>query len=322
MPTHPGRHRERRNLWALLQLSGIGMLVASAITLGLVVSAGAAGPASGDIVPGSAVPIGTVAHAPFDSGQLINVVIPANSAFAAPDNTANVNIVECSAPAGVPPTNPIACDGNTIQGSTILPAADGSFTSDNYQVFALPDNFTLGEGSSGPICGNTSGTECILYIGNNQNDFTKPHLWSQPFFVGPGRHRLGEPAGRWFGASGGDGARSRLVDRRRLAPNGNGGRRRSLHRDRDAHREHHFGSGARLGQDGHPDLAVVDGEDQRTVAAHHRCHREDDLHGDRHRRRTRDTDRSRHHGHPQRDGDPETDRDLPDSGGGRRPTRR
>src|SRR5271165_5265550 len=123
MPARRRRPRTRGNYWTLLQLSGIGMLVAGVVTLSLVVSAGAAGPASGDIVPGSAVPIGTVAHAPFDSGQLINVVIPANSAFAAPDNTANVNVVECSAPAGVPPTNPIACDGNTIQGSTILPAA-------------------------------------------------------------------------------------------------------------------------------------------------------------------------------------------------------
>ena len=50
-------------------------------------------------------------------------------------------------------------------------------------MYALPDSVTLGEGSSGPTCGNTSATECILYIGNNQNDFTKPHLWSQPFFV-------------------------------------------------------------------------------------------------------------------------------------------
>ena len=50
-------------------------------------------------------------------------------------------------------------------------------------MYALPDAISLGEGSSGPKCGSTSATECILYIGNDQNDFTKPHLWSQPFFV-------------------------------------------------------------------------------------------------------------------------------------------
>ena len=26
-------------------------------------------------------------------------------------------------------------------------------------------------------------TECILYIGDNYNDFTQPHLWSQPFLI-------------------------------------------------------------------------------------------------------------------------------------------
>ena len=80
----------------------------------------------------------------------------------------------------------IDCDGNTIQGSTILPNADGSFTYTDYQLFALPDSITLGEGSSSPVsCGETAATECILYIGNNQNDFTQPHLWSQPFFIAP-----------------------------------------------------------------------------------------------------------------------------------------
>jgi len=195
LPSRIGDHVFLKSAKLVAATLGAAALVAGAVTLGIVVGAGATEPASGDIVPGSAVPIGAVAHAPFASGQLINVVIPANSAFAAPDNTANINIVECSAPAGVPPTNPIACDGNTIQGSTIIPNADGSFTSDNYQVFALPDSFTLGEGSSGPICGNTAGTECILYIGNNQNDFTKPHLWSQPFFVAPNATDTGSPPG-------------------------------------------------------------------------------------------------------------------------------
>ena len=37
---------------------------------------------------------------------------------------------------------PTQCDGNTIQGNTILPAADGSFTYNNYTVYALPDSST------------------------------------------------------------------------------------------------------------------------------------------------------------------------------------
>lgn len=144
--------------------------------------AGAAEPSSGDVVPNTAQPQGSFTPGPFDSGQTINVVVPANNAFAGATHT-GINILMCSAPNGVVPTSPSACDGNTIQGDTIFPNADGSFSYGNYQVFALPDSQTLGEGSSGITCGNTPATECMLYIGQNQLDFTQPHLWSQAFLT-------------------------------------------------------------------------------------------------------------------------------------------
>ncbi len=171
------------------------VLVAAGVTLGLVASAGAA-PASGSIVPTAAQPHSPfTAGIPFASGQSISVVIPANSAFASPDNFAGINIVECAAPNGVIPTQTSVCDGNTIQGSTILPAADGSFTYTAFQLFALPDSVTLQELPGGVPCGQTAATECILYIGNNQGDFTKPHLWSAPFFIAPNSTDSGSPAG-------------------------------------------------------------------------------------------------------------------------------
>jgi hypothetical protein len=186
------RHVARRVVVSIAATAAVGTFAALALSS----PAGATGPASGSIVPGSAVPVAPfTAGAPFDSGQNINVVIPTNAAFAAPDNTHGVNIVECSAPNGVIPTLPSACDGNTIQGNTILPNADGSFTYQSYTVYALPDSPTLGEGSSGPVCGNTAATECMLYIGNNQNDFTQPHLWSQPFFVKSNGNDLGANPG-------------------------------------------------------------------------------------------------------------------------------
>ena len=55
----------------------------------------------------------------------------------------------------------------------------------NYTLYALPDTISLGEGPSGPACGQTAATECILYIGNDQDDFTQPHLWSAPFYIAP-----------------------------------------------------------------------------------------------------------------------------------------
>ena len=176
----------------------IGLLVTAVAALGIFVTAGASTPTEGASVPDSAVPVGTfTANTPFASGQNINVVIPANSVFSA--NT-NLAIIECSAPNGVIPVLPAACDGDTIQGPTLKPNADGSVNFQTevgslYQIFALPDYFTLGETPGGPACGDTAATECILYIGENQNDFTQPHLWSQPFFIATSATDSGTPAG-------------------------------------------------------------------------------------------------------------------------------
>ena len=188
------KHKSRR-YWTLLQSAGIGLLIAAVVTLGLVATAGAT-VNSGDIVPNAAQCSAVCTSAkPFDSGQSINVVIPANTAFAAPDNSTAKGIVECAAPNGVVPTQPIACDGNTIQGPSVVAAADGSFTLQTYPVYALPDSVSLGENSGGPVCGSTAATECILYIGDNFNDFTKPHLWSAPFFISANGNDLGANPG-------------------------------------------------------------------------------------------------------------------------------
>ena len=170
------RHVAQRVAASLAATAAVGTLALAAFSS----PAGAAsGPTSGSVIPNAAQPTGTVAPGPFDSGQNINVVVPANQAFN-PDQ--NINIVECSAPNGVVPTLTSACDGNTLQNGAI-PNADGSLTFNGYTVYALPDSVSLGEGTSGPKCGNTAATECILYIGTDQGDFTQPHLWSQPFLI-------------------------------------------------------------------------------------------------------------------------------------------
>jgi hypothetical protein len=182
------RHVARRVALSLAATAVVGAFATTAFVAPTAVPAGAttACAASGDECLTAAQPVGTVAaHTPFSSGQLINVVIPANSAFASPDNTAAINLLECAAPNGVIPTLTTACDGNTIQGPTVTANANGSFTLTGYTVYALPDSVSLGEGAGGPVCGNTLATECILYIGNNQGNFTAPHLWSQPFLITP-----------------------------------------------------------------------------------------------------------------------------------------
>jgi hypothetical protein len=173
------RHVARRVAVAVAATAAAGTFAAMAFSS----PAGATPPASGATISNAAQCADTCTPGPFDSGQNVNVVVPANSAFAAPNNNSGIIIVECSAPNGVVPTLPSACDGNTQQ-TLVGVNSDGSFTFNDYQLFALPDSYSLGESASNPVtCGNTAATECVLYIGNNQNDFTQPHLWSQPFLT-------------------------------------------------------------------------------------------------------------------------------------------
>jgi len=157
----------------------------------------AAVPISPDPTSGQTVNPGT----PFSSGQTISIQVPSNTALNA---NATVAVVECAAPGGVPPMQPSACDTSTIQGDTIIPAADGSFTYNNFQIFALPDVVSLGENASHtPVCDLTH--ECVLFIGNNFDDFTQPHFWSQGYFVSPngndGGGHPGDGSGQTVSAS-------------------------------------------------------------------------------------------------------------------------
>ena len=71
------------------------------------------------------------------------------------------------------------CDGNTIQGISILVANDGSFSESTYQVYALPSPVLGEQPNAQPICNQTN--YCVLYVGQNQNDFTAPKVFSAPF---------------------------------------------------------------------------------------------------------------------------------------------
>jgi hypothetical protein len=184
--------------WRALQLAGLALLAVMAVTFAAISISGADTPSQGASGP-YAVPVSPfAANTPFSSGQLINVVVPANSLFI---STTSVNILECAAPNGVLPTLPSECDGNTIQGPTILPNTDGSINLQTqkygqYPVFALPDSISLGESPSSAVtCGNTAATECVLYIGDAQGDFTQPHIFSQPFYIEANADDKGENPG-------------------------------------------------------------------------------------------------------------------------------
>ena len=181
-PTHKARATGRRS-WRLVQLMGAALLVAALVSVALSTRASALG--SGSTVTTAIQTVGTVtANTPFSSGQQVDVVVPANTVL---NPNLNINIVECEAPGGVVPTDPSECDGSTIQGASIRPNSDGSVdlhaeSHSYYTLYALPDLVSLGE-TSGNTCNLTN--ECVLYIGENQNDFTQPKLFSSPFTVTP-----------------------------------------------------------------------------------------------------------------------------------------
>jgi hypothetical protein len=95
-----------------------------------------------------------------------------------------VVILECADPGGTAanlPTAFIDCDGNTIQGDTVSVQANGSFAESSYTIYSLP-NSVLGESSTNvPVC--SASQACVLFVGEDQNDFSKPKVFSAPFFV-------------------------------------------------------------------------------------------------------------------------------------------
>jgi hypothetical protein len=168
------------NVRHLARKVGIG---AAASACGLLLFAGAAGAVTGTVAPinpdptsGQTITAGT----PYSSGQSVKVTAPAGSGL---PTGANVVLVECAAPNGVLPTLPSECDpGNTQSGPSINPAADGSFTLNNYQLYALPDpNLS----PSSIVCGNTVATECVVGMFDDYDDFLQPHIFSQPFLISP-----------------------------------------------------------------------------------------------------------------------------------------
>ena len=117
---------------------------------------------------------------PFSSGQTITVSVPPNTLL--PQLT-GMHIVECEAgPGGAPPTGTPVCDPLTQYFANPTVVADGSLSFSDYQIYALPSP-ALGETSSNAtVCGG-AGDPCILYIGPDQTDTSKPHVWSQAFQI-------------------------------------------------------------------------------------------------------------------------------------------
>jgi hypothetical protein len=117
----------------------------------------------------------------FHDGQAVSVSMGANKTFVP---LSRLIIIQCADPGGMQanlPTKFANCDGNTIQGDSVIVKPDGSFSEKNFTIYRLP-SATLGEQANWqPVCSATK--KCVLFIGENQNDFTKPKVFSHPFVV-------------------------------------------------------------------------------------------------------------------------------------------
>ena len=104
-----------------------------------------------------------------------------------------MKFLECPDPAGLVanlPTKSGECEPETIF-SIAGAQSDGSLNT-TYQVLALPDA-NLGS-SNGTKC-DTSADPCVVGIFSNQNDFSKPHLFSSPFYIAANADDGGENPG-------------------------------------------------------------------------------------------------------------------------------
>jgi hypothetical protein len=121
---------------------------------------------------------------PFTDGEAVTVSVGPNGVLTP---NAKVNILECADPGGSAanlPRDDSTCDGNTIQGATVLAHGDGSISTPNYTIYQLP-SATLGEQPNfQPVCNQSS--PCVLYVGEDENDFTQPKIFSAPFTVSGG----------------------------------------------------------------------------------------------------------------------------------------
>ncbi len=185
-----------------LRKAAISMAAAIAIAgssgaalVGMSGVAGAANP-SGTQLPDAVITLSPdpvtnltpAAGTPYSSGQTIAVNVDPNTALS---TTGAVKIIECADPGGLPgnlPTSVSSCDTSTIQGDGIIPASDGSFIyggpndtigGNGYQVIALP---SAGHSPSPTMCG-TAAVPCVLWIGDDYNNFQTHQLWSLPFQV-------------------------------------------------------------------------------------------------------------------------------------------
>jgi hypothetical protein len=162
--------------------NGATAIVASLVGATLLF-AGPAGATSSQIaqfwVHGSRVPTSSASR--FRPQEQVEVKVPANSIL---QPGFRADILMCSDPGAEArnlPAEGTSCDGLTINvGRTLNIENHGAVDKKGYVIYKLPDQFEPKDNL--PVCDATHA--CVLYVGQDQNDFQRPHVWSTPFYVG------------------------------------------------------------------------------------------------------------------------------------------
>ncbi len=153
------------------------------VTTVIITTPGQAGAASPQIAQiwahGSRTTTSAVPH--LTPGESVEVKVPKNSVL---QDGLRADILMCSDPgakASHLPANDSTCDGLTINtGRTLDVGSKGTVDKSGYLIYKLPLKM---EGSdSVPVCNATHA--CVLYVGQDQNNFARPHVWSNAFYVG------------------------------------------------------------------------------------------------------------------------------------------
>ncbi len=173
----------------ILQLLGAVLVVSSVVVVLFASHASAASLSNGTVTLRSSS--GAVATNPLASGQVLDVSVSANSTLSRssleaagfPSGAVPIKVLECSDTGGQQanlPKEPSQCDPSTIV-SVAGAQEDGSLYVKDLTIYALPDVAELGP-SNGTVCDDAA-HQCVLGIFSNQNDFSKPHLFSAPFQI-------------------------------------------------------------------------------------------------------------------------------------------
>ena len=188
--TGQGRPAPARRVALTLQLLG-AVLVVSSIVVGVFSShAGATALSNGTVTVKNSAD-SAVATNPLVNQQNVDLSVAANSTLSRssleaagfPSGAVPIKVLECADLGGQQsnlPQKPTDCEPETID-SVAGAQENGSLFLPKYTIYALPDPVDLGV-SNGTACDDAE-HQCVLGFFSNQNDFSKPHLFSAPFQV-------------------------------------------------------------------------------------------------------------------------------------------